>query len=88
MTQVVRRFGRVGGMESYVWNLCKYLLQLDVSVNLICEEVIEQLPGLTESNIWLVDQPPNVRPRWKAMRHFQACVEQLLCGGPRARWGI
>jgi UDP-glucose:(heptosyl)LPS alpha-1,3-glucosyltransferase len=88
VTQVVRRFGRVGGMESYVWNLCKHLLQLDVSVNLICEEVIEQLPGLAEPNIWLVDKPANVKPRWKAMRHFQGCVEQLIRGEPRARWGI
>ena len=88
VTQVVRRFGRVGGMESYVWNLCKHLLQFEVTVNLICEEVIEQLPGLAESNIWRADQPPNVRPRWRAMRHFQSCVEHLIRGEPRARWGV
>lgn len=88
VTQVVRRFGRVGGMESYVWFLCKHLLKARVHLNLICEDVIDEMPDLSSSNVWTVDKPLKTRPRWKAMRHFQFCVEHLIRNTPREQWGI
>ena len=41
VTMVVRRYGRVGGMESYVFNLTGALLNAGVAVNVIAEEVVD-----------------------------------------------
>ena len=38
VVQVVRRFGCVGGMESYVWFLSHELARLDYQVVVVCEE--------------------------------------------------
>ena len=40
---IVRRFGCVGGMESYVWNLTHELIKQDVQVEIICEETLANL---------------------------------------------
>ena len=38
VVQVVRRFGCVGGMESYVWFLSHELIRLGYQVVVVCEE--------------------------------------------------
>ncbi len=38
--QVVRRFGDVGGMDSYVWQLSHALVNLGVPVIVLCEEAL------------------------------------------------
>lgn len=40
---LVRRFGRCGGMESYVWNLADELSRSGVKIYVICEEVVESI---------------------------------------------
>lgn len=72
---IVRRFGCVGGMESYVWNLVHELIQQDVRVEVICEEIFDRF----DSRILIhkvAKSPP--RPRWKAMQRFRLLVTQYV----------
>lgn len=75
MLQVVRRFGLVGGMESYVWNLSRSLSSLGVEVSVVCESVHTDPDFLVE--IDLVQKSDN-RRRWKAMQDFMNHSEKLL----------
>lgn len=78
VTHIVRRLGRVGGMESYVWCLCRALALRGVRINLICEDLIERVEGIPDSRVLQVEAPTSQRPRWKAMRHFQQQVNDAL----------
>ena len=61
--QVVRKFGKKGGMERYVWELSHALADQGVSVNILCEEVtntcnhhlinINYLKRVSEKHRWL-----------------------------------
>jgi UDP-glucose:(heptosyl)LPS alpha-1,3-glucosyltransferase len=70
---VVRRFGCVGGMESYVWHLAQELANLGVSVEILCQSVESEIdPRITVHRL----QPSPMKRRWKAMRDFrQKCDE-------------
>ena len=72
---VVRRFGQVGGMEKYVWQLVHQLVDLGVAAEVICEEVI----GSPNRAIIIheVDVAPNAR-RWKSMLNFRSTADQLI----------
>jgi len=78
VTHIVRRLGRVGGMESYVWYLCRALALRGVRINLVCEDLIEPVEGIPDSRVLQVAAPSSQRPRWKAMRHFQRQVNDAL----------
>ena len=41
VVQVVRRFGECGGMESYVWNLARELSRIGITVQIVCEEILQ-----------------------------------------------
>lgn len=41
---LVRRFGRCGGMESYVWHLADKLADLSTTVYVICDQLVEGNP--------------------------------------------
>ena len=49
ITQIVRRFGQSGGMESYVFHLARALDELGISVSVLCEEVCDAPPNQSES---------------------------------------
>lgn len=75
VSHVVRNFGRVGGMESYVYELSKALVARGVDVHILCESVHEELPGVTMHRIL----PPGfLRPRWRAMMFFRDQVERYI----------
>jgi len=78
---IVRRFGRVGGMESYVWHLVHGLVDQNIQVAVVCEQVCES----PEASIRIVQvEASSVRPRWKSMMTFRALVDQkirdIFCG--------
>ena len=64
---VVRRFGPVGGMERYVWNLVHALAEIGVTVEVLCESV-EGDPSI-KIKVHRV-MASGHRRRWKAMREF------------------
>lgn len=74
--QIVKRFGPVGGMERYVWELSHALAELGVEVHVVCE----QSPILSKhTNIYthiLGINPP--KPRWLSMLQFSHQVEQWV----------
>jgi len=72
---IVRRFGRVGGMESYVWHLVHGLVDQNIQVAVVCEQVCES----PEASIRIVQvETSSVRPRWKSMMTFRALVDQKI----------
>ena len=72
---IVKRFGRVGGMESYVWHLTHGLADRGVEIVIVCERVCE-LPA-ESMRIIQVEASPE-RPRWKSMIVFRHRVEQRI----------
>lgn len=72
---IVKRFGRVGGMESYVWQLVHGLADQGIEVSVVCEQVCE--PSGAGVRILEVDASPE-RPRWKSMMMFRARVDQKI----------
>lgn len=72
---IVRRFGRVGGMESYVWWLVHGLALRDVGVIVVCELVCEP-PG---ENIEIIQVDTSLaKSRWKSMMMFRSRVSQKI----------
>ena len=72
VTMIVRRYGRVGGMESYVFNLTGALLKLGVSVNVLTEEVVDLAWG---GEVFYFIKTPFRRSRWRQMYHFREIVD-------------
>lgn len=75
VTMVVRRYGRVGGMESYVFYLTGALLSLGVNVNVITEEVIDLAWG---GEIFYFIKIPPRRSRWRQMYHFRRLADLTM----------
>ena len=72
---IVRRFGCVGGMESYVWNLPHELTKLGLQIGVICEETF----GEFDPSIDIYKVPkPKPRPRWKSMQRFRHHVTRCV----------
>ena len=67
VVQVVRRFGEVGGMESYVWQLSHALVNLGVPVIVLCEEALH--PHSPEIEVIRVKKARS-RPRWLSLYRF------------------
>ncbi len=80
LVHVVRRYGPVGGMERYVWELTLQLRQLGHRVTVICERChSRKLPGITV--IELGEVTP--RPRWIAALRFAHSVAVWLHDNPQ-----
>lgn len=75
IVQIVRRFGPVGGMETYVWRLTDGLSKRGLSVSVICEEVMGEVPP--SINVIQVEKSLQ-KPRWKSMLQFRGRVDVLL----------
>lgn len=72
---VVRRYGCVGGMESYVWELTHHLVGLGLAVEVCCESV----HGNPDKRIKLHRvQRITERRRWKAMYQFRDSVDHFV----------
>lgn len=72
IVHVVRRYGRVGGMENYVWNLTHGLARSGIKIAVICEEVFGEPASHIE--IFLAEKTLHKR-RWRAMLGFRASVQ-------------
>lgn len=75
IVQIVKRFGPVGGMESYVWRLTHGLSERGLLVSVVCEQVIGKVSA--DIDVIQVEKSPE-KPRWKSMLLFRARVDSLL----------
>lgn len=74
--QVVRNWGPVGGMESYVWHLSHALALLNYRITIVCEKSHE---ARAVSNIEVIETgslPP--KPRWILYWRFASKVEAVV----------
>jgi UDP-glucose:(heptosyl)LPS alpha-1,3-glucosyltransferase len=74
--QVVRNWGPVGGMESYVWHLSHALTLLNYRITVVCEKSHE---ARAASNIEVIETgllPP--KPRWILYWRFANKVEAVV----------
>lgn len=79
LIHVVRRYGPVGGMERYVWELTRQLQQLGHSVTVICERChVERPQGIVVHELGEIA----VRPRWIASIRFGLRVARWLVDNP------
>jgi len=75
IVQIVKRFGPVGGMESYVWRLIHGLCERDLLVSVVCEQVM----GKASPSIDVIQVEKSAeKPRWKSMRQYRERVDALL----------
>ena len=72
---IVRRFGCVGGMETYVWNLIHELIKQGLHVEVICEETFGEFDSKIVIHRVSKSRP---KPRWKSMRRFRQLVTQYV----------
>jgi len=73
VAHVVRRYGPVGGMERYVWELTHALSKLGVNVTVVCEKCF----AAPEFNIKVVELGEvTSKPRWLAMLRFSKNVRK------------
>jgi UDP-glucose:(heptosyl)LPS alpha-1,3-glucosyltransferase len=74
--QVVRNWGPVGGMESYVWHLSHALALLNYRITIVCEK---SHAATAASNIEVIETgvlPP--KPRWILYWRFASRVEAVV----------
>jgi UDP-glucose:(heptosyl)LPS alpha-1,3-glucosyltransferase len=76
----VRRYGPVGGMERYVWELTRALAQAGHPVTVLCERLHAPSPAGIEVHE-LGEIAP--RPRWLALLRFSRSVARWLRQHPR-----
>lgn len=78
IVHIVRRFGKYGGMETYVWELVHALARKGVVISIICEEFTKPADGSIE--ILRVSPLKKFRSRWRQMRAFRTAVDKVLYG--------
>ena len=82
---VVRRYGPVGGMERYVWELTRELHLLGHQVEVVCEHCHTEKPqGISVYELGQIAP----RPRWLSLLRFGKRVERWLSANPRPGWLI
>ena len=80
LIHVVRRYGPVGGMERYVWELTHELQQLGHRVSVICERChVEKPDGITVYELGEIAS----RPRWLSLLRFSWRVARFIADHPR-----
>lgn len=76
---VVRRYGPVGGMERYVWELTRELAALGHEVEVVCERChASKPPGISVHEIGEI----RPRPRWFSLLRFSRRIERWLRDHP------
>ena len=82
---VVRRYGPVGGMERYVWELTRELRKLDHEVEVLCEVCLADKPhGITVHELGSIAP----RPRWLSLLRFGRRAARWLDAHPHPGWLI
>lgn len=72
---IVRRFGHVGGMERYVWELTHALAEAGQRVRIVCEQQFDDThPDIEVVELGMVKQ----KPRWLAMLRFSKRVSRYI----------
>src|ERR1035437_3515005 len=85
LIHVVRRYGPVGGMERYVWNVTQELRDLGHEVEVLCEVCpVEKPHGIVVHEMG----PTAPHPRWLAQLRFSGAVNNWLQENPRSGWVI
>ncbi len=85
--QIVRRYGPVGGMERYVWELSHALAKRGKPVRILCEKA-HQFPA-PETGIEVIElgeAPP--KPRWLSMLRFSSNVSRWCRENDCQHWVI
>lgn len=81
IVQVVKRYGPVGGMERYVWELTRELQQLGHQVTVLCERCHADKPA----GINVVELGETAkRPRWLSQVRFSLRVTRWVDDNPCA----
>lgn len=82
---VVRRYGPVGGMERYVWELTRELHSLGHEVEVLCEVCLaEKSAGITVYELGQIAW----RPRWLSLLRFGWRAAKWLAHRPHPGWLI
>ena len=82
---IVRRYGHVGGMERYVWELTNALAKQGQAVKIICEKQFDDAhPSIEIIELGTVRQ----KPRWLAMLRFSNRVSQCINEIDTKNWVI
>jgi len=72
IVQIVRRYGPVGGMERYVWEISREMAELGHHVTILCEQLLEKS---APDGVQVVELGRVARkPRWLAHLRFSAKV--------------
>lgn len=80
LLHIVRRYGPVGGMERYVWELTLQLRDMGYAVTVLCQRCHADLPaGINVVELGEVA----IRPRWIASLRFSYRVSRWLKNNPR-----
>lgn len=80
LLHVVRRYGPVGGMERYVWELSLQLRELGYRVTAVCERCHAEKPqGISVIELGEVAR----RPRWLAALRFDRRMLRWLKTNPQ-----
>ncbi len=74
--EIVRNWGPVGGMESYVWHISHELAQKNCLVTVICEKS-HRAPDHQNINIIEIGQLKQ-KPRWLMYRRFAKKVDDVI----------
>lgn len=78
---VVRRYGPVGGMERYVWEISRELRELGHQVEVLCEVCLADKPeGIIVHELGSIAP----RPRWLALLRFGSRVADWLNTNPHS----
>jgi len=85
LLHVVRRYGPVGGMERYVWEITRELRDLGHQVEVLCEVCLADKPhGIVVHELGTIAP----RPRWLALLRFGKRVARWLDANPHPDWLI
>jgi len=80
IVQIVRRYGSVGGMERYVWELSNELAAMGHNVTVLCEELCaDNAPDHVQVITFGCVRP---KPRWLAHLRFSKRVSDWLATNP------
>jgi len=80
---IVRRYGPVGGMERYVWELSRELAELGHHITILCEQLLAAAAPAGVSVVAFGAVAP--KPRWLAHLRFSASVSAWLAAHPDAK---
>jgi len=74
VVHIVRRWGPVGGMEKYVFELASAQVTLGLDVIIVCDQIHADSHGITIKSVPRCKD----RPRWLGMLQFRKAVSKLV----------